>query len=367
MAETSAPSTAPPQQAFAPHWNPAVEEVHAPKPVAPQRQSKSPPATKSFESQFTDSVARVSEELGVDTSAVDQADAAREPVEHDPLGEAEIEVSPGKTVKRSEIAAKLKEYESIVKKQKDFERASQARMREAAEMRKAAESDRGAAAQALHIQQRLQQLANADDATILREFGRDPDKYVQSQIEQQYQNLQKTPEQRRNEEFEAREHALRQRENQWQAQQEAIKAQQEAQANETQVNQHAQQLSADFMKSADALNLPRTGLTIQRYANAYSAALAAGHSPTMDQIGAVVRDMYRSETFSMLEALSDNDGFQTLPKTVQDKIRKSMLAKLGNSPARQEPGQVQPRTRKERPMSTAEYNAYISNLRTKGG
>lgn len=321
---------------------------------------------------MVDAADSIAKELGVDTSAVDRADGrdSQSVPDYDPLGEEELEIAPGKRVKRKEIAQQLAQYEQLQKKQKEFERASHQRMQQAAEQRKQADAQLAQAQEAIQIRARLEHLVSsgADEDAILREFGKDPDKYWQSKLERQYQDLQKTPEQRQMESLQAREHAIRQREMAFQQQeqqkQEQVRKYQEEQAT----NNQAQQLSQAFMQTADKLQLPKTALTIQRFANLMASANQAGIDVSMEELGSKVRDMYKQETIEMLERLSDDDGFQQLPKTVQDKIRRSMLAKLGNPTATiSVAGPAVPRTKQARAMTTAEYNEYINKLRTKGG
>lgn len=363
MADVASSVPSPSESAFAPHFVP-VDDAPRATPVSAQPQKQ-----QGFASKMVDAAERVSNELGVDTSAVDQADA-QQAEEPDPLGDSELEIAPGKRVKRKEIAAQLAQYEALQKKQKDFERASHQRMQQAAEQRKQADAQLAQAQEAIQIRARLEHLmqSGADEDTILREFGKDPDKYWQSKLEKQYQDLQKTPEQRQLESLQAREHAIRQREQQIQQQdqqrQEQVRKFQENQA----VEQQANHLSQSFMQTADSLGLPKTALTIQRFANLMASANQAGVNVTMEQLGSKVREMYKQETLEMLERLSDDDGFQTLPKTVQDKIRRSMLAKLGN-PSATAPAAAPAmlRTKPAKMMSTAEYNNYVQQLRTKGG
>jgi hypothetical protein len=272
-------------------------------------------------------------------------------------------------MKRKELAAQLAQFEQLQKKQKDFERASHAKMQEAAEIRKQTQVQLSQAQEAIQIRARLEHLvqSGADEDTILREFGRDPDKYFQSRIERQYQDLQKTPEQRQQEQFEQREHALRQREQALQHEHQEREERVRQYQQEQQTNATVQQLSQAFMQQADKLRLPRSALTIQRFANLMSAAEQAGIPVTMEQLGAQVKAQYREETIAALEHMEADEDFQALPKTFQDKYRRSMLAKLGHQPASSTPGVTSPKTRQQQPMSTADYNDYINKLRTKGG
>lgn len=374
MADSITPSSS--ESVFAPHF---VADADLP-PQTPQAQPKKqvssgkPSQSGGFESQFVDAANKVSKELGVDTSANDLADNNGYNdgynAEPDPLGDAELEISPGKRIKRQEIAQKLAQFEVLQKKQKEFERASHQRMQQAAEQRKQADAQLQQAQQAIQIQQRLQHLleSGADEDTILREFGRDPDKYFQSKIERQYQDMQKTPEQRQLEAFQQREHAIRQREEQIQREHQQREEQVRQYQAKQAVDNHVAQLSQAFMQTSDKLGLPKTALTIQRFANLMSAAEQSGIQVSMDQLGEQVRQLYKQETISMLENLSNDEDFQALPKSFQDKYRRSMLSKLGNQSASvPAPTQAAPRTRQQRSMSTAEYNAYVSQLRTKGG
>ncbi len=372
MSETAVASTQaqPASDGFAPHFVPDDKPV--PQRPANNLQAGATAKPQGFASKMVESADKVAHELGVDTSANDIADG-KDPnavPDHDPLGDAEIEIAPGQRRKRSEIARELAAYKTMQAKQKEFERGSHAKMQQAAEVRKQAEAQLAQAQDAIAIRQRLEHLlsSGADEDAILREFGRDPEKYWQSKLEKQYADLQKTPEQRHTEALEARENAIRQREQQYEQQEKQKQEQVRQYQQEQATNNTAQQLSQAFMQAADTHGLPKTALTIQRFANLMASANASNINVTMEQLGSQVRDMYKQETIAMLENLSEDDGFQSLPKTVQDKIRRSMLAKLGQPTASaQAPGQASPKTKQARPMSTAEYNAYISNLRTKGG
>ena len=339
---------------FAPSWE--ISTRNQPE--------NTPPSRTSFEQQFSQSADRIAGELNLNTQQQPQQQAQVEPT--DPLAESELEISPGKKFKRGEVAKKLIEAQELEKKYKHLESMSGTKLRQAAEAKKQADAVIAQAQRALQVEQELQKiLASGDPDQLLRAVGYDPERVRQQAIERAYRDSQLSPEQKeieRLKSFEAENQRLRKVEEQRHQQ---IQQQQMMQQQEAATNQAAQNLSKAFTATAEQMKLPKSALTIQRFANLLAGAQARGLDPTFSDLGQAVHKQYVDDVVSFLDNIEPEEFIKHIPTKTQQRLRQFFLKQAGNAaaPTAQASGPQAPRQRQQKPMRISEYNSFIDTLR----
>lgn len=336
------------QPAFAPSW----DTSHAP--ATP---------TKSFEQAFEQSADRISNELELDTRKQDQPQAKQKQEAKDPLEEAELEIAPGKKLKRGEVAKKLSQFEELEKKHKNLESLSGTKLREAAQARKQAEAQLQQAQRALQIESELTKIIGTGDPDqVLRALGFDTEAYRQRAIEQAYRESQMSPEQREIERLRSYEQENARLRQDQETRQKQVQEYQAKQQKDQATNQAAQNLGKAFQQTAEHMKLPKTGLTIQRFANALSGANQRGLDPTMQELGEAVHQQYVGDVVSFLDELTPETFTKHIPSKTQQKLRQFFLQQTGAAaPIAQASGP--PATRpKQKYTGVADYNQFIDQL-----
>ncbi len=331
--------------------------------------SAAPKAPKSYNEAFGQAADAIAEDLGLNTAQPKPQQKQAKPKEEaqeevDPHADLELEIAPGKRLTRKEIAKQFAEFQALQKKHAELEKGSGQKFRLAAEQQKQAQAQLAQAQQALQIKQRLEEVVSKnDEKALLAEFGIDPDKLKQKWIEEAYADAQKSPEQREIDRLKVYEQELAQHKRNQQL--EAQKQQQLEQERKTQesTNKLAGNLSQNMMATADKMGLPKTGLTIQRMANVLAGAQAKGIDPTWEQLGNAVKQQQDQEIVSRFDAMTVED-FRKFPQATREKIRKFFLQEVQGPGPTPQGSAPQPRQKQQKQMSTAEYNAFVNNLRS---
>lgn len=206
----------------------------------------------------------------------------------------------------SEEELDLNDKEAI-KKHLQMSKASQKRMQESAQLRKEVENFVSA--------------LKTDTRRVLQEMGIDPKEFATGVINQEIQELQKSPEQREKEQHQKEIEELRKR----------IAADEESkkQAEYSRMQEKfAFELDRDITSALTSSQLPKSPYVVKRIADTMALALEHGHDVSVGDILPLVEKQIKEEIQNMFGAMPEEALEAVLGKQNADRLRKNRLSKM---------------------------------------
>lgn len=201
----------------------------------------------------------------------------------------------------------------------------------------------------------------SDPYSVLEELGLDPDELAELRIQQRIEEMQRTPEQIKEDEMKKEVEELRaQLKEQQEAKQEAEsqKAQKEAEV----------ELSSSIKEAISAhTNLPQEPLVIRKVADAMLWAMDNGYPDVKaHEIAPIVEKEITKEFQKLVEMLPENALEMFIGKKNMERMRKIRITKSKQVPKSPIVDAVKPKAEIKKPEKKLSFNDFINTSFTKG-